>query len=103
MDAIIMLFRHLVSTLKHTHTPHSVHSQHTFTQYDTMNAAVSPCGLHVPIMWGWVSFRSAINENLLIVGAQRENAVAGLLGEDGPVATVVCTEEHISCSLPARK
>lgn len=54
-------------------------------------------------MWRWVSFCSAINKNLLIVGAQWENAVTWLLGEDRPVASVVCVEKHISCSTALSK
>lgn len=68
-----------------------------------LNTAVSPGGLHVPVMWRWVSFCSAINKNLLIVGAQWENAVTWLLGEDRPVASVVCVEKHISCSTALSK
>lgn len=68
-----------------------------------LNTAASPGGLHLPVMWRWVSFCSAINEDLLIVGAQWENAVAWLLGEDRPVASVVCVEKHISCSTAVSK
>lgn len=44
-------------------------------------------------MWRWVSFCSAINKNLLIIDAQRENAITWLLREDGPMASVVCVEK----------
>lgn len=92
----------IIITLKWTTTtttqkPLSVHV------HSILNTMVSPCDLHVPIMGRWVSFCSAINKNLLIVSAQRENAVTWLLGEDGPVASVVCSEKHISCSTAASK
>lgn len=54
-------------------------------------------------MWRWVSFCPAINKNLLVVHAQRKNTVTWLLGEDRPVASVVCMEKHISCSIAASK
>lgn len=42
----------------------------------------------------WVSFCFAINEHLLVISAQWENAVARLLGEDRTVACILCVEKN---------
>lgn len=55
---------------------------------------------HVPIMRSWVSSCVTINEHLLIVNAQGENAVTRLLGEDRTMACILCVGgKRISCTM----